>query len=128
VAAFYLDESVSRLLARELVHLHHSAIHARDHGLAGATDARQLLEAFRQGWVLITDDRDFLALHAAWLEWPVEWQLGWVPEHHGILVINQGQLGGIVPAAQAINLHVATGPSLRNTLWHWTVANGWVQR
>jgi hypothetical protein len=75
--------------------------------------------------VLITDDHDFLALHAAWLEWPTEWQVSPAPVHHGILLINQGHMGGRLPAARQIDAHLAGSPRLPNTLWQWTTARGW---
>ena len=122
---FYLDHNVAAGVAGELSNLGHQAINARQLGLAGATDATQLLTAVQRGAVLVTNNRDFLALQAAWREWATAWRVTPVPVHHGILLIKQGQMGGAVPAAQYIHAHVVRGPVLPNTLWQWTVSGTW---
>lgn len=110
----------------ELEAFGHQAVHARLLGLAGATDATHLLVAVRQGFVLVTNDHDFLALHAAWHEWPAEWRVVPRPVHPAILLIAQGQMGGAAPAARLVHTHVSARPILPNTLWRWTAARGWV--
>jgi hypothetical protein len=126
VSRFYLDHNVADRVGQELAALGHQVAYARRLGLAGATDATHLLTAMRHGAVLVTNDQDFLALHAAWLEWPLAWGIAPAPVHPGILLIKQGQMGGAVLAARTINTHVAGSPVLSNTLWLWTLSGRWI--
>jgi hypothetical protein len=126
VAQFYLDHNVATGVARELTALGHQAVSARQAGLAGASDASHLLTAAQRGFVLVTNDLDFLALQAAWREWAAAWRVTPTPTHHGILLIRQGPRGGALAAARSVHAHLSTAPVLPNTLWQWTQAGTWV--
>ena len=126
MAQCYLDHNVAGQLGPELGRHGYGAVYARQLGLAGASDATHLTTAARRGDVLITNDLDFLALHAAWLEWPGVWGVTPPPTHHGILLIAQGPMGGALAAAGLIATHLNTAPHLANTLWQWIAGRGWV--
>jgi hypothetical protein len=125
VAAFYLDNNLAVQIAEELIRLGHFARTASDLALTRASDATHLMTAARRRWILVTNDGDFIVLQAAWLEWPSYWGLGATPEHAGILLIPQEQLGGPAPAAHLVDRFVSTSPALSNSLWRWTVSRGW---
>ena len=62
---FLVDESVSPLVAQQLVAAGHDAQHVHELGLSGSTDRSILDEARRAQRVLITMDTDFGALLAS---------------------------------------------------------------
>jgi len=94
LAAFYIDNDISRRLAELLAMQGHDAISARDLGLQSASDGQQLLVAAQRGRIFVTNNReDYMLLHDAWLRWTEAWH---VPERHsGIMVVPQGRWYGI---------------------------------
>jgi Domain of unknown function (DUF5615) len=131
VAEFYLDHNVAAATAGFLRALGHGARTAQDVGLPAAADHRQLLEAARRGWVLVTyNAKDFRLLHDAWCEWPPAWGIAAPPQHAGVLVVPQPdpEHATRTPAlvAAAIGRLAAGGP-LANALHRWTPAHGWTQ-
>ena len=122
---FYLDNNLAVQIADELTRRGHFARTASDLKLTHASDATQLMTAAQHGWVLLSNDGDFIVLQAAWLEWPAAWGLARGPEHAGILLIPQEQLGGPAAAAELVHQFVSTEPVLTNSLWRWTRARGW---
>jgi predicted nuclease of predicted toxin-antitoxin system len=61
---FYLDEHVPRAVARGVLQRGGDVVTVQEAGLRGAADAEQLAYAARVGRVIVTQDADFLALHA----------------------------------------------------------------
>ncbi|MDO8672128.1 MAG: DUF5615 family PIN-like protein [Dehalococcoidia bacterium] len=61
---FYLDEHVHSAIAYGLRRRGLDVITAKDAGLLGARDEQHLAFAIRNGRVILTQDADFLRLHA----------------------------------------------------------------
>jgi hypothetical protein len=132
VAELYLDHNVAAETAVRLRALGHGARTAADAGLERARDQRQLLEAARRGWVLITYNwADFRLLHDAWREWPPAWGLDPAPLHAGILVVPPPDRPRgrwlAAEAAERLAAFVAGAPPLANTLHRWFPAAGWAR-
>ena len=131
MAEFYLDHNVAVATAGFLRALGHGARTAQDVGLAAAADHRQLLEAARRGWVLVTyNAKDFRLLHDAWCEWPPAWGIAAPPSTRGSWwcrsPAQEARPRPPAPVAEAIGRFVVGGP-LANALHRWTPAHGWVR-
>lgn len=85
---FHLDEHVAPALARALRRRNVDVTTSAEVGLLGVDDDTQLSFAFRENRVLITNDEDFLVLHA-----------NGVP-HSGIAYCHQDKyrVGGLISA------------------------------
>jgi hypothetical protein len=77
--------------------------------------------AAENGRILVTHNkRDFLLLHAAW----VDWMTGY--PHSGILIMKQQRL--LVPQmAHAIDSFVTGGRDMANRAYEWTASGRWVR-
>jgi len=78
----YADEQVARAVVTGLRQRGVDVLTTREAGLLGASDQRHLAVARLQGRVIITQDEDFLRLHAAGLK------------HAGIVYAAQGATVG----------------------------------
>lgn len=65
---FYLDENVPVAVATQLQRRGVEAVTVRDLGLLGDADANHLARATRLGYVLCTNDADYIDLAAAGVE------------------------------------------------------------
>jgi predicted nuclease of predicted toxin-antitoxin system len=65
---YYTDEHVSRAVIRGLRARGVDVVTTPEAGMMSATDEEHLEFAFREGRVLVTQDEDFLKLHAAGIE------------------------------------------------------------
>jgi hypothetical protein len=131
VAEFYLDHNAAAEIAEYLRAAGEGARTARDLGLERARDQRQLLEAARNGWILVTYDfDDFRLLNDAWREWPLAWGIE-PPRHAGVLVIPAPDRGRQLwlpnQAAQQLHSFVSSGRIMTNMLYRWWAAHGWVR-
>ena len=61
---FYMDEHVPRAVTEGLRHQGVDVLNAREAGLLGADDEQHLATASSEGRVIVTQDADFLRLHA----------------------------------------------------------------
>lgn len=64
---FYLDEHVPKAVAEGLRRRGVDIVTVQERGLQAATDVQQLTQANQERRVLVTQDTDFLRLHAAGL-------------------------------------------------------------
>lgn len=124
MAAFYVDENLALRITTDLQARGHQATNARSENLCGAPDEEQLLRAAQAGWILVTTDADFRSLHGAWLSWPRAWSLQPLPEHAGILLLEQQALRP-EQIAEHVDQFLQTHPLLTNTMYHWTAKHGW---
>lgn len=125
MAAFYLDEGVSREVA--------PGLHARGHVVEttdelnrrGSTDDDQLLTAAARGRILVVHNRaHFMLFHGAWRKWSNAWQIS--PEHAGIVIVPQTWSSFRI--AREIDLLKTQHPTITNQLWQWQPRAGWVER
>jgi predicted nuclease of predicted toxin-antitoxin system len=121
VAGFHIDNDIPVGLAEALRSYGHSAVTARDLGLAAAEDPAHLLTAAQHGRILVTHNKnDYLLLHSAWLLWSMP------QPHAGILIMKQQKL--LVPQmASAIDSFVRHVQSLENQVYEWTVSGRWLR-
>jgi predicted nuclease of predicted toxin-antitoxin system len=118
MASLYLDADVPLRLAGLLTSNGHPTRTTQDEDRKTAGDDEQLLYAARQGWVLITHNKDdFLLLHDAWRRW------GMVPSHAGILLMEQAPADELAPAILAL---LGTNRALADELWGWNRRDAWV--
>lgn len=125
MSRLYLDHNVSTLLGAELTHLGHDVQHSQACGLGRASGATHLSHAADERRVLITNDRNFLALQAAWMEWPPRWRVQPPPEHAGILLVRESDMGPSAAAARIVDAHSRQHTHLANVLWRWMRSPGW---
>ncbi len=85
----YADEQVARAVVRGLRERGMDVLTAAEAGLLGAPDEKHLAWARNQGRVILTQDDDFLRLHAAG------------EEHAGIVYAEQGARRGHHPRLDA---------------------------
>lgn len=125
MAAFYLDEGVSRDVSTRLRLLGHQVDTTDELQRRGSTDDVQLLTAARLSSVLVVHDKaDFVLLHGAWLNWSTAWQTS--AQHLGILIVPQ--TWSSVRIAEEIDRHVTRHPVLTNQLWQWEPRSGGTDR
>lgn len=62
---FYCDDHIGKAVARALRRRGADVVTAHEAGMAGAKDDDHLRSAHSQGRVVITQDKDFLVLHAS---------------------------------------------------------------
>jgi hypothetical protein len=86
-------------------------------GMRKAEDAEHLLRAAQDGRVVITKDKDYLVLQAAWRVWPPAWQVSPPPDHAGILLLHPHWPSR--QAAQEVHQALGAGWPLRNALYRW---------
>ena len=123
MADIYLDNDVPLELAELLRHNGHNAIATRDERLTRAPDDEQLLTAAERRQILVTHNlRDFALLHNAWRRWPLAWRISPVPDHAGIIVLEQGRARDLL---HVLHGFIRSGPSLLNELYHWRWNSGW---
>ena len=60
---FQLDEHVPHAVARALRRRGIDVLTASDAGLRGAPDSEYFIRSHAEGWVIVTQDADFLRLH-----------------------------------------------------------------
>jgi hypothetical protein len=124
VAEFHLDQNVPPSCAPLLRQAGHTVVTAWALGMQYAEDAEHLLYAAQTSRILVTRDRDFLGLHAAWLLWPVAWQVAPLPQHAGIVLIPGNW--SVPQAAQELHAFVQGGRVLVNTLHEHDNVRGWL--
>ena len=122
MTALYFDHNVKGKVARILASQGQTACTARDVGMWRATDEEHLLFAATQGWLLVTNDRDFILLHDAWHRWSREWNVH--PVHAGILLTVQSWSTQVLVTNVASFL--AAGPPTDNLLYTWE-PQGWTR-
>ena len=88
----YADEQIARAVVRGLRERGVDVLTAAEAGLLGASDEKHLALARNQGRVILTQDDDFLRLHAAGVE------------HAGIVYAAQGtRIGDIIRGLMLIH-------------------------
>lgn len=128
MAEFLLDHNVSRAYVALLVRHGHDVRTARDEELDRADDGAIVLFAAEQGAVVITHNGgDFWLLHRAWHRWASAWRVSPSPRHGGILILPQRQHLEPVRLAQTVLELLQIQPDLTNSLFEWTVAQGWTR-
>ena len=129
VVTLYLDADVMPDFGQTLRLRRHDALTARDHGLLGATDAEQLLEATALNRILITHSgKDFRTLCQAWPVWRRAWGLA-VLAHAGVIAIPQQTRLPYPDAAEHIDRLLANRHPLWNELWYSDLQMGdWVRQ
>lgn len=124
----YLDEDLFDDLGVILRVQRCDALHTREAGLDGQSDAEQLAFATREGRTLVTANRqDFRVLPEAWLVWADLWrELGHIP-HAGILVVpNPNALNrGVMAQLIADFAHASDPAAMQSRLFRWQAATGW---
>lgn len=65
---FYMDEHIPKAVASGLRQRGVEAMSCVDIGMLGKSDAEHLAWAFQKGYVIVTQDNDFLVLHAQGVE------------------------------------------------------------
>jgi predicted nuclease of predicted toxin-antitoxin system len=121
VAAFYLDHNFPLQVALTLRGLGHEASTAQEHGLAKASDGKQLLFAAQHQWILVTHNRkDFRSLHDAWLVWREAWGLS--DPHFGILNCDPASIPDL---ANALDAFTQSDKEPHGRMYEWTKAAGW---
>jgi predicted nuclease of predicted toxin-antitoxin system len=89
VARFHIDQNApGRALAALLYPAGHDVKTAGDLHMTRALDAEHLLAAARAQRILVSRDHDYLDLHTAWHRWAAAWGVHPLPEHAGILIID----------------------------------------
>jgi hypothetical protein len=127
VARLYLDHNISRNLIIPLRSAGHDVVAVRDIGLTRATDEAQLLEAVRQGRILVTHNRtDFTLLHDAWMTWPSGLGVGF-PVHPGILVVDTAPSDVLSTVVEELIRHMPPAESENGLFW-WHRHEGWRRR
>jgi hypothetical protein len=130
--SFVLDEDVTHHLASLLRSRGWNIDSAKEMGRLGITDVQVLLRAAEDGQTVIThNNRDFRALHEAWVTWRGRWAAE-VRERTGIAVVLSRHAGIlIVPPAPAYELaalieaFAETAGPLADRLFSWTRSRGW---
>jgi hypothetical protein len=122
--ALYFDSNVTNRAARLLAARGLDVRMAADVGMQHAIDAEHLLRAAQEGWLLVTNDTDFLDLHDAWHLWSRAW--GVEPRHGGVLVGIQSW--AYQKVAAEVEAFVAQGIDPANTLYQWRWGHGWLAR
>jgi hypothetical protein len=116
MAALYIDEDVSELLAPYLRSLGYDAVNVRQLHQRRLPDYRHLLYAAQEKRIRVTHNgRDFRDLHGAWILWSEAWQAG--AEHAGILIIEQRANLTVRSMGDEILRLVQEHPSPRNRLF-----------
>lgn len=116
---FYLDNDVALGMQGLLGAREHQVLTSRSLGTERIRDDQQLLIAYGEEAILIThNQRDFVLLHNAWLNWPPALGARF-PAHPGILVLQQAT--GIERQADAVHslLGEATAERISGRLLRW---------
>lgn len=98
---FYLDEHVPTAVAAGL-RREVNGLTVQEAGMLGAEDEAHLALATGQGWVIFTQDADFLRLHAAGIE------------HPGIVYVPQQTPIGTIVRGLMLIYEVLTPDDMRN--------------
>ena len=99
---FYLDEHVNHALLRALRRHGFDAVAAGEVPLSGEEDAVHLAYATSQGRVMVTQDRDFLRLHA---EGRYHAGIVYLPQHTPVRAMIEAVLlvGGVMSPEELAN-------------------------
>jgi hypothetical protein len=120
MADFLADHNFIEEISDQIAALGHDVAPARRLGLRRSKDNEILLTAATTGRIILTHNgKHFAELHYAWLNWPQSWNLGWTPQHYGILSLPQMPPAERGRAAQAIDQLVVAQGSLTNELHVW---------
>jgi len=117
VPELHLDQNVPRDVAMYLLQLGYAVFTAAALGMRKAEDAEHLLRAAQDGRVVITKDKDYLVLQAAWHVWPPAWQVSPPPDHAGILLLYPHWSSR--QAAHEVHRALHAGWPLPNRLYRW---------
>lgn len=126
MAHFYLDNDLSPKLVAWLQGIGHDATHTRWIGRRYAADDEQLVYAMRNGWPIVSHNReDYLLLHRAWHNFPPAWGHAPAPPHAGIILVAQTSPAD---AFAALQLFLGKQPALPlpNQLYWWDGTGGWL--
>ena len=116
MARFYLDEDISRDVARILVQHAHDVAHAIDLGNRSMSDPAHLRFAAETGRVLITfNRRDFRNAHQLWVALNA-W--GNLDLNHAGILTPWGQISN-VQWAYLVHAFVSRVQNLDNQMWEW---------
>src|SRR5689334_15783662 len=88
-----------------------------------ALDAAHLLQAARDGRILLTRDKGYPALHEAWVVWTEA--LGWSGPHGGIIQLDGIGVADMPVAAHSIDHALKMGWQPRGQMWLLNVRHGW---
>jgi hypothetical protein len=125
MAECHVDHNVGRGVVVRLRMRGHTLVTAAELGLERGQDNLHLLEAARQGRVLLTHNLgDFTLLHDAWRRWSVAW--GVIARHAGVIVPPQEWPRDRIAAE--VHAILTDGLPLANELYHWVPGLGWVRR
>lgn len=121
MAAFYLDENVSRDAEGLLTRYGHDVLHCVDAGNGGRPDPEHLQVAVRTRRILVTFNwRDFRLLHQFWTALNA-W--GNLPQPHAGILTSMGEIDDIL-WANLLHTFVSERPSLTNQMWEWRRQQG----
>jgi len=119
----YIDTDVAKDVARLLAGAGYDVVRGADLGLGHAADSVHLLEAARQGRVLVSHNvNDFQLLHEAWQRWSTAW--GAPKQHPGILLPTHANPHDVFRQVDTI---IASQWPLVNELYRWRDRGGWVR-
>lgn len=125
---FYVDEDLSNDLANGLGRAGIDAVHSREAGHTGASDAMQLMIAARLGRVLLTANAGhFRMLHQAWLIWSGASGVRGLGPHSGVVVVpNEKEITqtGLLDLVRVFERGIGAG-DVRNRLFRYRGSVGW---
>jgi predicted nuclease of predicted toxin-antitoxin system len=99
---YYLDEHVSRVVAKGLIRRGVDVLSVSEANLLGATDEEHLDRATLENRTIFTQDDDFLRLHASG------------KAHAGIIYAHQGKAIGEIIAGLMLIYEVLSADDMRN--------------
>lgn len=125
MALLYVDHDVSVLVAPLLRAKGHDIVVTSELGLGGESDSNHLLRAAQEGRILVShNQRDYMLLNRAWLDWTEGWpvyadskRLTRLARPVARLLLRGVEHGGIVlpyqgaPERIAANIDEIVGPS-----------------
>lgn len=127
-----LDEDVTHRLAGLLRAHGLNADSAKELGRLGLSDVQVLLRAAEHGQTVIThNNKDFRALHEAWVTWRKRWETE-VEQQSGVRIDLSSHAGiVIVPAipigdlADIVKAFADSAPPMADRLYSWSRFRGW---
>ena len=118
----YADQNFTPAVVRLFQSAGYNIDSAHRRGRRKAPVGEHLFTAAKNGWILLTQDKDFDALHHAWLYWTRQW--GITDRHAGIILIPSGAAPQVFATLDAF---LKSQPVAANGLWTYEIppGSGW---